>query len=154
YWISATIDPEGQHGGPQLVEPNVQPLQKYTWTTMPDNLSAAGVSWKVYQNKLLGALNNTVIGYNGLINDFKLSANPRAALARYGIAPAFPGNFMEDVQANRLPAVSWVLPGFAFSEHPALPVSVGAVAIVDVLRILLSNPAVWEKTALIVSYDE
>lgn len=154
YWISATIDPDGQHGGPQLVEPNVQPLQKYTWTTMPDNLSAAGISWKVYQNKLLGALNNTVIGYNGLINDFKRSANPRTELARNGIAPTFPGNFMEDVQANTLPAVSWVLPGFIFSEHPALPVSVGAVAIVDVLRILLSNPAVWEKTALIVSYDE
>ncbi|WP_275981854.1 PPW family C-terminal domain-containing PPE protein, partial [Mycobacterium tuberculosis] len=31
---------------------------------------------------------------------------------------------------------------------------VGAVAIVDALRILLSNPAVWEKTALIVNYDE
>ncbi|VBA41293.1 Phospholipase C 2 [Mycobacterium innocens] len=40
------------------------------------------------------------------------------------------------------------------SEHPALPVSIGAVGIVDVLRILLSNPAVWEKTAVIVNYDE
>jgi phospholipase C len=35
-----------------------------------------------------------------------------------------------------------------------LPVAVGAAAIVDVLRMLLSNPAVWEKTALIVNYDE
>ncbi|CAM4089753.1 Phospholipase C 2 precursor [Mycobacterium basiliense] len=50
--------------------------------------------------------------------------------------------------------MSWVLPGFLLSEHPAFPANVGAVAIVDVLRILLSNPAVWEKTALIVSYDE
>ena len=47
-----------------------------------------------------------------------------------------------------------MVPGFLQSEHPALPVSIGAVAIVDVLRILLSNPAVWEKTALIISYDE
>lgn len=30
----------------------------------------------------------------------------------------------------------------------------GAVAIVDVLRILLSNPALREKAALLVSYDE
>jgi phospholipase C len=154
YWLSATIDPDGQNGGPQLVEPNVQPIQKFSWTTMPDNLSAAGVSWKVYQNKLLGALNDTVIGYNGLVNNFKQSANPSTWLARNGIAPTFPGSFMEDVRANTLPAVSWVVPGFLFSEHPSLPVSVGAVAIVDVLRILLSNPAVWEKTALIVSYDE
>ncbi|MGA7053045.1 MAG: phospholipase C [Mycobacterium sp.] len=154
YWMSATIDPDGLHGGPQLIEPEVQPIQKFSWTTMPDNLSAAGVSWKVYQNKLLGALNNTVIGYNGLVNDFKQAGNPRTDLARYGISPTYPGTFAADVRANTLPAVSWVVPGFIYSEHPALPVSVGAVAIVDVLRTLLSNPAVWEKTALIVSYDE
>jgi phospholipase C len=154
YWMSATIDPDGQHGGPQLVEPSVQPVQQFSWTIMPENLSAAGVSWKVYQNKLLGALNNTVIGYNGLINDFKQSANPQSDLARNGIAPTYPGNFASDVRNNTLPAVSWVLPGFLYSEHPAFPVAVGAAAIVDVLRILLSNPAVWEKTALIVTYDE
>ena len=77
---------------------------------MPDNLSAAGISWKIYQNKLLGALNNTVIGYNGLINNFRQSANPSTWLARNGIAPTFPGNFLEDVRANALPAVSWAFP--------------------------------------------
>jgi phospholipase C len=40
------------------------------------------------------------------------------------------------------------------SDDPAFPISAGAVAIVDALRILLSNPAVWEKTVLIVTYDE
>jgi phospholipase C len=154
YWMSATIDPDGQHGGPQLVEPNIQPVQQFTWTTMPDNLSAAGVSWKVYQNKLLGALNNTVIGYNGLVNNFKQAGNTRSDLARRGIAPTYPWEFAADVRNNTLPKVSWVLPGFLYSEHPAFPVAAGAVGIVDVLRILLSNPAVWEKTALIVTYDE
>jgi phospholipase C len=147
YWMSAAIDPNGQNGGPQLV-------QHFSWTIMPENLSAAGVSWKVYQNKLPGALNNTLIGYNGLVNDFKQSANPLSDLARNGIAPTYPGNFTSDVRNNTLPAVSWVLPGFLYSEHPAFPVAVGPVAIVDVLRILLSNPAVWEKTAPIVTYDE
>ena len=47
YWMSATIDPSGQNGGPQLVEPNVQPVQHFSWTIMPENLSAARVSWKV-----------------------------------------------------------------------------------------------------------
>lgn len=154
YWMSAWIDPDGTHGGPVLVEPNIQPLQHYSWRTMPENLEDAGVGWKIYQNKLLGALNNTVVGYNGLMNDFRQAADPRSNLARNGIAPTYPADFAMDVKNNRLPAVSWVLPGFLLSEHPALPVSIGAVAIVDVLRILLSNPAVWEKTALIVNYDE
>jgi phospholipase C len=154
YWMSAWIDPDGTHGGPVLVEPDIQPLQHYSWRIMPENLDDAGVSWKVYQNKVLGALNNTVIGYNGLINDFKQAGDPSSSLARNGIAPTYPGTFAADIRANRLPAVSWVLPGFQYSEHPSLPVAVGAAAIVDVLRMLLSNPAVWEKTALIVNYDE
>jgi phospholipase C len=154
YWMSAWIDPDGTHGGPVLVEPDIQPLQHYSWRIMPENLDDAGVSWKVYQNKVLGALNNTVIGYNGLVNDFKQAGDPSSSLARNGIAPTYPGTFAADIRANKLPAVSWVLPGFQYSEHPSLPVAVGAAAIVDVLRMLLSNPAVWEKTALIVNYDE
>lgn len=154
YWMSAWIDPDGTHGGPVLVEPSIQPLQHYSWATMPDQLEAAAISWKIYQNKLLGPLNNTVVGYNGLINDFKQAANPRSNLARFGIAPSYPFDFASDVRNNRLPQVSWLLPGFLLSEHPAFPVSIGAVGIVDAIRILLSNPAVWEKTALIINYDE
>ena len=154
YWMSATIDPDGTHGGPVLIEPNIQPVGQLSWRIMPENLDDAGISWKVYQNKLLGAINNTIIGYNGLVNDFVQARDPSSNLARYGIAPTYPENFASDVRNNRLPSVSWLLPGFLYSEHPAFPISVGAVAIVDVLRILLSNPAVWEKTALIVNYDE
>jgi len=154
FWMSATNNPDGDKGGPQLVEPLIQPLLKYSWTIMPEVLSGAGISWKVYQNKLLGPLNNTVVGYNGLVNDFKQSADPRSDLARFGIAPTYPLGFASDVQTNNLPAVSWLLPGFQTSEHPAFPVSTGATAIVDALRILLSNPAIWEKTVLIVTYDE
>ncbi|QUR69827.1 phospholipase [Mycobacterium spongiae] len=154
YWISATIDPDGADGGPLVANPILQPQQRFSWRTMPENLEDAGVSWKIYQNKFLGALNNTVVGYDGMLNDFRQAGDPRSNLARFGVAPSYPRDFASDVRKNRLPKVSWVLPGFLLSEHPAFPVSTGAIAIVSVLRILLSNPAVWEKTALIVSYDE
>ncbi|TXB91178.1 phospholipase C, partial [Mycobacterium tuberculosis] len=110
YWMSAWIDPDGTDGGPVLIEPNIQPLQHYSWRIMPENLEDAGVSWKVYQNKLLGALNNTVVGYNGLVNDFKQAADPRSNLARFGISPTYPLDFAADVRANRLPKVSWLVP--------------------------------------------
>ncbi|QUR68081.1 phospholipase C [Mycobacterium spongiae] len=154
YSMSAWIDPEGTSGGPVVIQDLIHPVYRYSWRIMPENLEDAAISWKVYQNKFLGALNNTAVGYNGMVNLFKQAGDPRSNLARRGIAPTYPLDFAADVIANRLPKVSWVQPGFLLSEHPAFPVSVGAVAIVDVLRILLSNPAVWEKTALIVNYDE
>jgi phospholipase C len=47
-----------------------------------------------------------------------------------------------------------VITQFLESEHPAAPPDWGSVAIADILQTLISNPAVWEKTALILSYDE
>ena len=40
------------------------------------------------------------------------------------------------------------------SEHPPAPVTYGEVALAQVLNALVSNPAVWEKTALFATYDE
>ncbi|EPQ71048.1 Phospholipase C 4 precursor [Mycobacterium marinum MB2] len=154
YWLSAWIDPDGTNGGPLLNEPNFLPLQPFSWRIMPENLEDAGISWKVYQNKFFGHYINSPISDNGLVQAFKQTADPRSNLARFGIAPTYPQDFVLDVKANRLPKVSWVVPNIIQSEHPALPVNVGAVAIVNILRTLLSNPAVWEKTALIISYDE
>ncbi|WP_425518476.1 phospholipase C [Mycobacterium spongiae] len=154
YWLSASIDPDGTQGGPQVVNPTIPPIQRFSWTTMPDNLSAAGISWKLYQTKTLGPIVNTLAVYGSIMNNFAQAANPRSDLARYGLSPIYPWDFIADVQRNRLPQVSWLVPGFLQSEHPAFPASAGAIAIVNALRILLSNPAVWEKTALIISYDE
>ena len=137
-----------------VAEPTIVPQFRFSWKTMPENLSEAGISWKVYQNKTLGPINNTTAGLGGFVNTFKQASDPKSDLARYGIAPTYPEEFTLDVALNRLPKVSWVVPNFLETEHPAFPVAVGAVGIVNVLRILISNPKVWEKTAVIVSYDE
>ena len=46
YLWSGTIDPGGRHGGPVIDNSETPP---YTWTTYPERLQAAGVSWRVYQ---------------------------------------------------------------------------------------------------------
>ncbi|HWS94013.1 MAG TPA: phospholipase C [Mycobacterium sp.] len=153
YWLSATVDPDGQQGGPELVSPNTDPIQKFSWRIMPQNLSDAGIPWKVYRNKVLGPI-GSALTFGTFVEYFKQTADPRSDLARRAIAPTYPGNFTADVKANTLPQVSWVVPNPLESEHPALLPAAGAFALVNILRILLSNPAVWEKTALIVSYDE
>jgi phospholipase C len=119
---------------------------------MPQALEQAGVSWKVYNNRDLGPINRVL--FDGLVGSFKQAADPKSKLRANGIAPTYPLHFAADVAADKLPQVSWVVPPLLECEHPALPVALGAVGIVNVLRILLSNPRVWEKTALIVSWDE
>ena len=51
YTMSATIDPEGKNGGPSLqtlVTNREQQFGKFTWTTYPEQLQSAGISWKIY----------------------------------------------------------------------------------------------------------
>ncbi|QLL05077.1 phospholipase C [Mycobacterium vicinigordonae] len=154
YWMGAHLDPDGQQGGPELESPLVYPTQKFSWRIMPQNLSDAGVSWKVYRNKTFGPYISGLANYGSIMEFFKQGADPRSDFARFGLAPTYPANFLADVLANRLPQVSWVVGNILETEHPAFPAAAGAFGIVNLLRILLSNPAVWEKTALIVSYDE
>ncbi|MFB7724092.1 phospholipase C [Nocardia sp. NPDC056100] len=152
YWVSATIDPDGLAGGPLLETPTMIPQNAYSWRTMPENLSDAGVSWKIYNNRDVGPLSSVIL--DGMMGCFKQAADPASELARRGKAPVYPSDFAADVAADQLPNVSWVIPSLLNCEHPALPPALGAVGIMQVLDILTSNPKVWEKTALIVSYDE
>jgi phospholipase C len=152
FWLSASINPEGDKGGPILVQPMVLPKFTYSWRIMPENLQDAGVTWKVYDNKALGPVNQVI--FDGLVGSFKQAANPLSQLFLRGIVPSYPVMFAADVATNSLPQVSWVVPPVLESEHPAMPAAVGAAGIINLLRILTANPAVWEKTAVIVSYDE
>jgi hypothetical protein len=45
--VVVLIDPAGISGGP--IYGNSVPTEGYSWTTYPELLTAAGVSWKVYQ---------------------------------------------------------------------------------------------------------
>ncbi|HKC30043.1 MAG TPA: phospholipase C [Jatrophihabitans sp.] len=152
YWISGTIDPDGAHGGPLLETPTLVPKNKYSWQTYPEALQEAGVSWKVYTSKDIPVVSEAVL--SGMLQSFKSFQDPHSELYKRGVQPTFPGAFATDVKNNTLPAVSWIIPSLLTCEHPALPPAFGAQGIVQVLNILTSNPAVWEKTALIVSYDE
>jgi phospholipase C len=162
YTVSATIDPTGLHGGP-LIETLPSPTPKsyvgrFTWTTMPERLQAAGVPWKIYQSAagegplsfVEGNTANNVLGY------FKRLTDPLSPLYRNAFLPTFPGGLRLDVATGDLPAVSWVLNEQILSadEHPSAPSAYGEHAVAELLSILTSNPKLWAKTALFVTYDE
>ena len=58
------------------------------------------------------------------------------------------------MKSGNLPEVSWIVAPEAFSEHPNWPVNYGAWYVAQVLDALTSNPDVWSKTALFITYDE
>jgi phospholipase C len=148
--MSASIDPDGRRGGPlleTLTATRSSLTGRFTWTTMPERLQAHGISWKVYQDKATGFLDN-VLPY------FK-AYKPGSELQRRGNGPTYPEDFLADLAHDRLPKVSWLLANVLATEHPGFstPTS-GELVLRDVLRALFSHPSIWRKTALFVTWDE
>jgi phospholipase C len=151
--ISASIDPGGVAGGPVL-ETFGNRLAKYgklTWETMPERLLAAGVSWKVYSDRLCELALSPLPYFKAYNNPFSTTG---IQLVGRGLTPDFPDDFTKDVQRGKLPAVSWIMPPLAECEHPAAPPGYGEYLINSVLSTLVSNPAVWAQTVLFVVHDE
>ncbi|MDE3011125.1 MAG: phospholipase C, phosphocholine-specific [Pseudomonadota bacterium] len=160
---------DGKGGGPVLSNAEVG----YDWTTYPERLQAAGVSWKVYQDVgtgLTGAgywgwTDNAYIGNYGdnallYFHQYQnaLPGNPLADNAKTGTDISAGGTlfdqFSADVRNGTLPQVSWIAPPEAYSEHPNWPANFGAWYISQILDILTSNPEVWSKTVLFLNWDE
>ena len=64
------------------------------------------------------------------------------------------GTFEDDARADRLPAVSWIMPTSHQSEHPDYLPAAGADFVAQKIEAIASNPKVWAKTAFILNYDE
>ncbi|MGC9499989.1 phosphocholine-specific phospholipase C [Streptomyces sp. WG7] len=60
-----------------------------------------------------------------------------------------------DIDKGTLPAVSWIVPTAALSEHPSSSTPVGSANLVyDLLDALASDPDTWSKTVLFINFDE
>jgi phospholipase C len=146
YWMTGTLDAEGRHGGPLL--DNTPSKKGFTWTTYAERLQKAGVSWKLYHQK-------DEFGTN-LFWQFKSfrDAPQESDLFRYGLTAGHADQFERDVKRDRLPTVSWILPTGEACEHPDHWPAAGAAFVARKIEALASNPDVWNKTVLILNYDE
>ncbi|MEV7384540.1 phosphocholine-specific phospholipase C [Streptomyces sp. NPDC091215] len=160
---------DGQGGGPVLGNDEAG----YGWTTYPERLEKAGVSWKIYQDVGDGLDANGGWGwiqdaYRGNYGDNSLlyfkqyqNAQPGDPLydkARTGTDATKGEGFFDrlkaDVKAGKLPQISWVVAPEAFTEHPNWPANYGAWYVSQVLDALTADPEVWAKTAVFITYDE
>lgn len=113
-------------------------------TTMAQTLDNAGVSWKYY------APPSTDPGY--IWSTFNAISDVRNGPDWSKVVD--PSNFISDVQANRLPSVSWIITPFWQSEHPEASTCEGENASVTELNALMNNPSLWASTAVFVVWDD
>ena len=147
YAMTATIDPDGRAGGP-LLAASPQQAPRLSWTTMPEQLEARGISWKVYSDP--GS--TFTDGDNTLLFFTQYQANP--ALRAKGVQPTFT-DFLADAAAGALPQVSWIIAPVAQLEHPVQSTPVrGEYAVRRVLAALTARREVWAHTVLFLTYDE
>ena len=170
YMFTGGDDPFRRGGGPDLWNGE----NGYWWTTYPEELEKAGVSWKVYQDigegldpaHYEGWTGNPYIGNYGdnslLYFTQYQNATPGTPLydkARTG-TNLLNGHddlfriFREDVTGGTLPQVSYIVAPEAYTEHSNWPPNYGAWYTANILDILTSNPDVWSRTALFFMYDE
>ena len=147
--LSGTIDPAGGAGGPVLVTQTDERPEQYgtlDWTTMPEQLLSAGVTWKVYNDPTGLALFNP-LPYFKAYNE--PTTTQGAQLIANALTPNYPANFAADVAAGTLPQVSWIHGPAVQCEHPATAPQWGENLVQTVLDTLTSNPEVWAHTLFI-----
>ncbi len=126
---------------------NRGPFPCLSYPTLKDVLDPKGLSWKYYTPPTIpGAM-----GY--LWNAFDAIRN-----VRYGpdwtsdvVSPET--TIFKDIAANRLPAVSWLIPTNPNSDHASLT-DYGPSWVASVVNAIGKNANLWSSTAIIVVWDD
>ena len=148
--ISGSIDPDGKLGGPVVDNAN----RGFRWTTYPERLQAAGVSWRY----CTANPNDTDLGW---FQNF-MDAQPGDPLYDNAMVPYSPSMVADMIRKDELPSVTWLdaqyLPSVyglpEGAEGPGNYSAAGAEYMYTVLEALGSRPDVWAKTVFIINYDE
>ncbi|HVR45515.1 MAG TPA: alkaline phosphatase family protein [Candidatus Binatia bacterium] len=117
------------------------------YKTMADLLDAASTSWKFYVSSINGDFSGGV--WNGFDAIRKVRYGPD-----WKDHMSFPNtNVFKDVQNGTLPAVSWVIPKLADSDHPASGCNHGPHWITSVVN-AIGTSKYWNSTAILVAWDD
>ena len=148
YMWTGMIDPKGTGGGPVTDDSPAYDNVTLSWTTYPERLQRAGISWQVYQEE--DNFDDNALAW------FKQYAGApvTAPLFQRGMRKGASGWFEADARAGRLPQVSWLVAPTAQSEHPDYFPAAGAEYIAAKLDAIASNEDLWRTTLFILCYDE
>ncbi len=130
------IDPEGD-----LVK--VDPC--FDFATEGDLLRKADIPWAYY------AATNTQLGYIW---------SAYSAIGRYRNDQELWNTYMRpvddvvrDIEADRLPPVTWITPRFQLSQHPEYNFCYGQNWTIEVINAVMNSP-MWSDTAIFITWDD
>jgi phospholipase C len=106
---------------------------------LPDELKAAGISWKDYR------------GPNEWVQPLRMVRHVRFSSMWNDVVSS--DQFIPDLNAGKLPSVSWVTPPFPLSDHPPLSVCKGENWTVRLMNAIMSS-RYWKSTAVVLTWDD
>lgn len=116
----------------------------FTFKTVGEQLTDIGVDW-AYYSAPPGVTGYFWNAFNGIGNVF------HTHLWHEHIRST--ERLMRDIEAERLPAVTWVTPRFELSDHPPASTSFAHNWIAGIINALMRS-AMWESTAVFLTWDE
>lgn len=133
-----------QSGG--LVKNQPQPpAEGFDFVTMAELLGASEISWKYYD----GGPDPKSFGYWNPLPGFKTfmdSEKLRSHLVDNT-------EYFRDLREGGLPAVAWIIPNTAESEHPPADVQLGMWYVTSIVNALMKSPY-WQNSVLIITWDD
>jgi len=142
--MTGTIDPGGLGKGPAVN--NTVPAGGYTWTTYAERLQAAGINWRSYQP----AVKRSELSWFASFQQAPVTSQ----LYLRGIQPRPLSAFADDVKNGDIAQVTWLHADKEHREHPPSLPAGGSEYMYEVLEALASQPEIWAKTVMFITYDE
>jgi len=155
--------PESCVNDPAKVQaPQIAPGTHYDWANLTDLLYKGGVPWGYYLDGGAGP-----DCPSGAVR-CQTTAQSASVPSIWNPLPYFPnvaghgqgGNvqplsgFYAAASAGTLPAVSWVMPSFADSEHAPALISTGQAYVTKLVNAIMQSPTQWDSTAIFLTWDD
>ncbi len=118
----------------------------YNATTLADLADSAGVSWKDYSglSGSSGYVYNPYRAFSSIING-----------PDWGTKVVDQSQFITDAQTGKLPAISWLTPPSADTDHPPDSACVGENWTVQQINAIMQGPrAQWSSTVIFLTWDD
>ncbi len=127
--------------------PNDGPFPCLRYRTLRDTLDGKGITWRYYAPEIGRSFGGDLWNAFGAIDAVRHGPE-------WSTNVTWPEtNVFKDIANDSLPAVTWVIPDFQNSDHPAAAGDGGPSWVAQVVNAIGQSPA-WNSTAIVIVWDD